>query len=466
MNRQQASQLGGIVADAVERRFPNGIRLDTIDLMKLRRELPPDLDIDDVVLRNLVAGAGFQHEDTIHVVSREKILALVNLIERQVFDGQKMFWYSEIFSVHSDFFSKINIFNCELVKEIIESRRFVENLHDNRIYFNKNFFRIGDKIKISDEIDKLFVTHDVLSYDDIKNIFPYIPIKEIKHALGNCDKFIFVGQEKYTHISKIIVSDRQKKEIMQNADYEIEKNGYFSLSSIDVSDILSENQFLSIISAQTGIFNTCFKDKYVQHGKIVSRKEKEIKADDIFVNFCRTRKSFTFDELLSLEKEIIGNTQSRLSLLVATDLMIRVSKDLFVSEDSIHFDVEAIDHALNLFVHDDVIPLRSVTSFSTFPYIGEYAWNLFIIESFCRRFSRLFKFQCPVVNSKNGGAIFRKSANFKNYLEVQAAAVAKSDIALTEKDIDDFLFSQGYVASRCSKRTLPEILLLARRLRG
>jgi len=77
-----------------------------------------------------------------------------------------------------------------------------------------------------------------------------------------------------------------------------------------------------------------------------------------------------------------------------------------------------------------------------------YQWNLFLLESYCRRFSRAFKYQCLSVNSRSVGAIFRKAAGFADYTDVLAAAVVVAGVELTEKAVGDFLFESGYVARR------------------
>jgi hypothetical protein len=157
----------------------------------------------------------------------------------------------------------------------------------------------------------------------------------------------------------------------------------------------------------------------------------------------------TLDELIELEKVINGRVNNH-SLFVAYDTMIRIDKRTFVSDDEIRFDIEAVDAALGLFVRKNVIPLQAVTSFTSFPYINGYSWNLYLIESYCRRFSKRFMYQCLSVNSRNVGAIFKRSAGFTDYAEVLAAVVANAGIELDMIKVGDFLFDSGYIARRTS----------------
>ena len=95
----------------------------------------------------------------------------------------------------------------------------------------------------------------------------------------------------------------------------------------------------------------------------------------------------------------------------ANEKKIRVEKNFFVKDALINFDVPGIDAALNSFVQGKVIPLRAVTSFTGFPPVEGYSWNLFLLESFLRRFSKKYSFMAAGanVNNSNIGAIFPKS---------------------------------------------------------
>ena len=70
-----------------------------------------------------------------------------------------------------------------------------------------------------------------------------------------------------------------------------------------------------------------------------------------------------------------------------------------------------------------------------------------MLESYARRFSEHFRFECLSVNSCNAGAIVRKYSNL-SYDNVMTDAVAKSGILLVEKDVLNFLCEIGYIARR------------------
>ena len=160
-------------------------------------------------------------------------------------------------------------------------------------------------------------------------------------------------------------------------------------------------------------------------------------------------KLFAFAESLGFSKKY-----ATVSLSVAHEMMIRVEKDLFVEDSLISFDVAGVDEALTSFVQGKIIPLRGVTSFTGFPPVAGYSWNLFLLESFLRRFSQKYSFDTSAANNANIGAIYPKSMKFEDYLDVQARAVLQEKIPLEKSAVESFLINQGFRAKRLEKTTV------------
>ena len=301
-----------------------------------------------------------------------------------------------------------------------------------------------------------------LSYEQLKARLPYVPIDKIKQVLAQNRDFIWVNTGIYTHTSKLEIDKVEQRAIEQRIEGKIAEQGYVSLANIAVSNNLERNPELSETAVKNGLFQICLADRYEKRGNIITPKGSVLNSVAVFKDYCLSHDRLTLDKLLGFEKEISCNGYNQ-SLFVAYDTMVRVDKDTFVSEGEIEFDIELTDNALARFVKTDTIPLRAVKSFTLFPYVDGYPWNLFLLESYCRRFSNLFKFQCLSVNSKNVGAIVRKSAGFTDYPAVLAYAVANSDVRLREKEVGDFLFESGYVARRTG--VISNVITKARMLR-
>jgi hypothetical protein len=128
-------------------------------------------------------------------------------------------------------------------------------------------------------------------------------------------------------------------------------------------------------------------------------------------------------------------------------VMVRTDENAFVAERYVDFDKSAIDKAIDQFLNGgEYTPLRAVTTFALFPHCGQ-PWNLFLLESYCRRFSDNFRFEVLSVNSTNAGVIVRKHSRL-TYFDIMADAVAKSGISLDEKTVLNFLATSGYTSQR------------------
>ncbi len=128
----------------------------------------------------------------------------------------------------------------------------------------------------------------------------------------------------------------------------------------------------------------------------------------------------------------------------------------------VHFNVDIIDETIGLFVKGDYLPLKSFTTFGAFPDCGQ-KWNLFLLESYCRRFSRTFRFDTPSVNSRNAGAVIRKSCGM-DYTKIMADAVANADVPLQDAAVGRFLYKSGYTG-RSTTAKVNEIINKAKTIR-
>jgi hypothetical protein len=266
----------------------------------------------------------------------------------------------------------------------------------------------------------------------------------------------------YSHISKIELDEGERKAACDIVKREIAERGFASLSSIDVSTSIELNPTISETALLNALFQVCFADGYEKRGKIITRKGDTLNALAILKDYCLSNDCLTLEELQEFEKEISGYS-GVVSLTAAYEVMVRVDKNTFVSDSEISFDVKAVDDALSLFVHANVIPLQSVTSFTSFPYIDGCSWNLYLLESFCKRFSQQFIYLSLSVNNQNVGAICRKSIKFTDYLDALVSVVAISDIELTEEAVGNYLFESKYIARKTG--SVQEIVEKARILR-
>lgn len=433
------------VVSILEERFSNGIRpKSVIDINKLKsyyfEDSGEEILLNNIDMLSLLNSIGIRHGEKVFIIPQSGKKELAELLDRLIAKGNHLFYYDEFYEAHADFLQEIHIFSSELLKTVLI------NILPSLLY-SRNSFSTQNNVTVESEVLRCFENTVCLSYEQLKSKLPYVPLDKIKQVLAQNSKFTWVEMGVYTHTSKIEIDFNELHTIERKIEAELSKHEYVSLASLDVSSSLELNPELSETAVRNGLFQVCLADRYEKRGNIITPKGIALNSVVVFEDYCLTHDRLTLDELFNFEKEINGSINSQ-SLFIAYETMVRVDKDTFVSDRKIFFDVEATDNALALFINAEVIPLRAVTSFTSFPYIDGYPWNLFLLESYCRRFSKQFKFQCLSVSSRNVGAIFRKSAVFADYTTVLATAVANADVRLTEKEVGDFLFDSGYIARR------------------
>ena len=228
-------------------------------------------------------------------------------------------------------------------------------------------------------------------------------------------------------------------------------NGYVSVTDLPLERIEDCNDELSKTAIYDAVFRISLSGDLDKKGKILFRKGEAFNMQRVLETLYRKVGNCSLDDLKRLEMELTGETkpQSLYHLEAAAAALIRVDKNTFVTEERVDFDVDAADKAIAGFITESYLPLKAFTTFAAFPHCGQ-TWNLFLLESYCRRFSRQFQFEALYTNSRNAGTILRKSHRelYKSYTEIMADAVAKSDIALEADLLNEFLLNSGYTGRR------------------
>ena len=459
--RKVDKRVANFVLLLLEKYFPNGIRFKSrIDINKLKHRFHVDtgevLSLTDSDVSLLLQKLGISHGEKVFAIPLSVKQNLLKLLNRLIREGHRLFFYDEFYDIHADLLLAMNIFSSGLLKTVLT--RFFP-LHYSRDYFSKE----GDD-SVKSEVLRCYETTVCLSYDQLKAKLPYIPIEKLKQFLtSNKDDFVLVNTGVYAHLGKIEIDKNDQITAKNTVKDDIARYGYSTLASFDVSATLELNPEISEIAAKNGLFQVCLADRYEKRSNIITPQGTVINPAEVFKGFCLKHDRLTREELADFAKEINGETNGQI-LGIAYDTMIRVDKETFVSDGKIDFDIEATDNALDLFIHSGIIPLKAISSFTSFPYIDGYSWNWFLLESYCRRFSKRFMYKSLSNNNENVGAIYQKSLGFEHYTDVLAEAVAASNIELTEQTVGDYLFENRYVARRTGK--VSTVVQKARTLRN
>jgi len=443
-----------MIIEVMSAHFPNGFRIDSpIELLRFRRfaaeDFGDEISIADEELMKSIASCGTFFNGKVYVIGNEIESRIQNKVDLAISGGAEIIFYNSFYARHEEWLFAGSVISEEMLKDILV-KLYPKYTHKVN-YFSPKAGNGTELAKIKSEITRVWGSDVMLNYEQLSERLPYIPLDKIKYVLAQNSDFIWNATGVYTHVGRVDVTDEECAAIADYVAVACRTDGYASLSDLPLGEIEERNYELTLTAMHNAVFEIVLADKYDRHGKIITRKGDTLDALTIMKEHCRTLDKCSLQDLLDFERELTGESHRRIPMEAGYSVMVRADKDSYIAEKYVHFDAAEIDGALDHFVTGEYLPLKSVTTFAAFPHCGQ-AWNLFLLESYCRRFSDRFRFEVLAVNSKNAGAIVRKSCRL-SYAQIMADAVAKSDIPLEKKVIEEFLCSNGYIGRRSYAKT-------------
>lgn len=437
-----------MITGLISEHFPNGFKIDSpIELLRFRRfakDFGDEISIPDEELMESIASYGTFFDGKVYVIGNEIESKIQNKVYLAIAGGAEIIFYNSFYARHEEWLFAGSIISEEMLKNIL--LKLYPKFRHKANYFLPKAENSTELVKIRSEIMRVWGSDVILNYELLSERLPYIPLDKIKYALAQNDDFIRNAPGIYTHVGKVDVTDEECAAIADYVEVSCRTDGYASLSDVPLGEIGERNCELTLTAIHNAVFGIVLSDQYDRRGKIITRKGETLNALSIMKAHCRSLDKCSLRDLLDFERELTGESHRWIPMEAGCSVMVRADKDSYIAEKYVHFDAAGIDGALDLFVTGEYLPLKSVTTFAAFPHCGQ-AWNLFLLESYCRRFSDKFRFEVLAVNSKNAGAIARKSCCM-SYLQIMADAVAESGIPLEKKAIEEFLCSSGYIGRR------------------
>ncbi len=431
------------LTDVLSARFANGYRLNSpIEMTRFRsfaeKDLGEELTLSDEELKAYIAACGTNYEGKIYTVSSETKERIRELADYYFSGGAQAIFFAEFYAKNENWLFGASVISEDMLIGIL--RRLFPKLSYTQSYFGYTDASIFNVLE--NEILRVWGDDVLLTYEQLAERLQYIPIERIKSALGQNGDFIWSRVETFSHVSQIDICEEERKAIRAAAARECNARGYASITDLPFGEIEERNYKLSITAVHNAVHHLCLSDRFDKRGKIVTRKGDVFDALTIMKEYCRTIDKCTLDDLLKYEKELTGDVHRWIPMEAGNTILVRINKDAYVADRFVHFNTDLIDEAIELVVKDDYLPLKSFTTFGAFPYCGQ-TWNLFLLESYCRRFSRKFRFDTPSVNSRNAGTVIRKSCGM-DYTEIMTDAVVNADVSLDGATVGRFLFDSGY----------------------
>ncbi len=430
--------------------FTNGYRLNSpIEMTRFRsfaaEDFCEDIMLADEELKSYIAACGTTFDGKVYAVSAQAKERIKELAEDYFADGAQVIFFAEFYAKNENWLFEASVVTENMLIDILH-RLFP------KLLFTQTYFGYTDAsvfAALEGEILRVWGYNDVLlTYGQLAGRLRFIPLERIKYALGRNGDFIRSNVETFSHVSRIEIADEERQVIREAVVRECNTRGYASIADLPFSEIEERNYELSITAVHNAVYRICLSDKFNKKGKIVARKGDVFDALTIMKKYCRTIDKCSLDDLLTYEKKLTGEVYRRISMEAGNTVLVRIDKDTYVADIYINFEADIIDEAIELFVNGDYLPLKSFTTFGVFPDCGQ-AWNLFLLESYCRRFSRKFRFNTASVNSRNAGTVIRKSCAM-DYMEIMTDAVANADVPLKATAVGKFLYESGF---KCRSKT-------------
>lgn len=445
--------------------FQNGFRSNSpIEMRRLRRFIMEDYGeevmLSDEDIDKSILSFGTIFEGKVYILQADANERIKRVIDSAIKEGVEIIFYSAFYAQNEDWLFPASIISEEMLRNLVMSL-YPRFIHKKK-YLVFEVRSENELAKMECELFRVWGTDVLLSYEQLSERLPYIPIDTIKYTLTQSRDFIWNAEGVYTHTSKVDITDEEYTTIADFVETAYFKDGYASLSDIALGEIAEHNYELSLTAIHNAVFAIVLTDKYDKRGKIIVRKGDRLNALSVMKEHCRSLEKCSLRDLLDFERELTGEIHRWIPMEAGYAIMIRADKDTFLAEKYVRFSVLEIDNVLDQFVAGNYLPLRRITTFSMFPDCRQ-TWNLFLLESYCRRYSEQFRFEVLSVNSKNAGVIVRKNFTL-SCIEIMADAVAVSNVVLEKTAIEDFLYSNSYIGRRSYAKT-NELIELANVIR-
>lgn len=457
----------------LRRHYEKGYRLNSpIEIKKLRAKWKDEhggeeLRASDEAVRKAIASLTVSAGGMAYLIAQD-VKDWLQFIVTLYLGKSEVIFYEAFFARNQEKLTKAHIFNEQILQAVLEE--IFPRFHYGKVYFGKAQGAVPDVVR--HEILDIWGEKTLWTYEQLEERL-YIPLDAIKQVLGQQREFLWVAEGTYTHISRVNIDNEVKEKLRQEAQNLAQGKDFWSIKELPVDDVLAANYELETKTNSAiydAVYALCLEADFDRKGDTLTRKQQEddqvqgkmaqkMSAIDRMREYCRSRDVCTLSEMQRVARSFTKNTVAHLR--AGAEVMVRLDKDHYVSDSYVNFNIVGTDEAISRIVMGDYLALREFVTFAHFPECGA-EWNLFLLESYCRRFSKEFRFETSEFNSNHVGAVIRKAAPFKNYDELLADAVFRANIGLDCKTVGQFLYDGGYLGRIPVDRKLKAIIKLAK----
>lgn len=425
-------------------RFEYGFKDDGVEIYRFRASYEEvngmDCPLDDDILIDSIRKMGFEFDGKIYLIADDSMKIIVDQINDYKNQGINIVYYESLYDLKSYEYFDAKIVSADMLKSVVKYLM-------PQFRYKSNYFALSSEHQtelelVRNDIIRVWGGNILQTFDELSLKLPLIPMDKIKFTLAQQTAFVWNSTETYMQAKWFEADEEEIVRLVDYIDKQCEENGGVSLDEIPFDRLIETNPEIS----ETALY-TCFcklvENRFERNARMLTRKGASKDTYTAVIEFCRKQDKCTYDRLEYIAKHVAGTIKRPDIIEAANAVMVRVDKNDFIADRFIRFDTDRIDTALDYIVTNDFIGMREITTFSMFPFCG-YGWNLYLLESYCRRFSKKYKYETRRANSSNSGAIVIKSC-LLNYHDIMTQAVARSGRELQQNEVFDFLTEAGYM---------------------
>lgn len=436
------------IVNVLEKKFKYGININSpIEIMRFKKyyaiENGKTITFDDKSLVSMIRSQGFEFNGKVFIIAENNLSALFEAVDCALSHNTTIIYYNDYYEMHEEWLNSIGVFSAEMLRAVLELKKNIYIFRNN--YFLGNGESGTEIIAIERNIKRMWGDTFLRKVSDLYNQFKYIPVEKIKWVLSYSNYFIWNSFETYFYVNNFRISENQMHSLIERVFEGCSINGSISFDDLDLGELYNDNYEISE-SAMYDSVMFLLGPEFEKNNKMISKKGCSLNAKSAIKEYCKDKERCTLKELEMVMESVVGIKRHAEIVSAANDVMVRVNHNTFVKDCLITFNSDQIDSILEDMIMGDAVGLKEISSFALFPYCG-VAWNLFLLESYCRRFSKKFRYECVTPNSKNAGAIVKKESPL-SYHELMIESLAKASITLSEKESLDYLVSTGYLSRR------------------
>ena len=440
------------ILSVITENFTNGVRADFITEMQIRRayklrysdeEIPAAFSVTAFIKKT-----AFFYGGKYYFVSTLNKGRVFRLVDTTLNAGNVIVYYEELFRRHRGKFCDWHIKTPAVLGALLRTS-------DSGFYFSDKYFSISKYVRLGDVIEyfvRTLTPKSSFTVEQIREKLPYVPAEEIERALSHPRKYLKTIGGKYLLTDQVTFDLSEVTAVRENLLTDLRSDGHAIFNVQDFPSTIALNPELSEGTLRSLVFDRFLSKSFSRHGNVLTARGATFNGTNLLKKFCSLHDELTINELFDRAKKLGVNRQN-VVLDVANEIMIRVSKTVFVKDEHIRFNVAAADNALTLFVRGKIIALRDVTDFSKFEPVKdlrgyEWEWNLYLLESFLRKGSRRYKFHTSSAPNLVNGAICPREKLFLNYIDLMSAVVLQEKIPLNATSVNEFLIAKNFRARR------------------